>query len=158
MEEKVIGEKKPMNKKVLIAIIAAVVVVVLIVVLVFALKGNKDNDVTTPSKTDGPVANTNAEVMKDFELNGLKFSNIALITDGTTSYLTMDVTNPTGALIKMQSVDIILKDKDGKVLTTALGYFGGEVPAGETRTISWQTEMDLTKAVSKEVSVTQPKK
>ena len=149
-------EKKPVNKNLIIGIVAAVIVVIAVVlILVFVFNG-KDKDGDTNVKHNGPVANTQAEVVKDIELGGLKFSNIALITDDTTSFMTMDVTNPTDALIKMQSVDIVLKDKDGKVLTTFLGYFGGEVPAGETRTISSQTEMDLTKASTKEVTITNP--
>lgn len=156
MEEKVIGEKKPLNKKLIIGIVAAVIVVLaIILVIVFMGKGKEDADKGT--KSNAPTANTQEKIVEEVELNGLRFSNIAMITEGTTTYLTMDVTNPTNNTIKMETVDIDMKDKDGNVITTFLGYFGGEVPAGETRTISSQVEMDLSKAVTKEIKVTQPK-
>lgn len=157
MEEKVSLEKKTVNKKVIIGVVAAIVVIVLAIVLVLAFKGKDEGTANNETGKEGPVANTQAEIVKEFEINGLRFSNIAVITEGTTSYLTMDVTNPTNNLIKMKSVDIVMKDKDGNVLTTLLGYFGGEVPAGETRTISSQAEIDLTKAVTKEVTITKDK-
>jgi len=152
MDEKVIGEKKPLNKK-LIGIIA-VVAVVFILVLVFVLTGKDDKEVTKGNgEKNGPVANTNDKVVEEFELKGLKFSNISVITDNTTSYVTIDVTNPTDANISMNSINILFKDKDGNEIVTLLGYFGGEVPAGETRVISAQAEIDLTGAESREITI-----
>jgi hypothetical protein len=158
MNEKVIGEKKPINKK-QIGIIAAIVlaIIVIIVVLVLVLKGKDEVADNTSNKNEGPVANTNAEVVKDFEVKGLKFDNISLITDGDMSYLTIDVSNPTSETIKLNSIDIKFKDKDDNEIVTLLGYFGGEVPAGETRTINAQTSLDLTGAVKKEVSISKTK-
>lgn len=153
MDEKVLNEKKINNKK-LIAIVLGIVIAILIFIIFINFTKNDEGKSMANGKNSGPVANTNAEITKEFELNGLRFSNIVLITDGSTSYLTIDVTNPTDEIIKMKSVDIDLKDKSGNILSTALGYFGEEVPAGQTRTINWQTEMDLTKAVSKDVRVT----
>jgi len=152
MDEKVIGEKKPLNKKVIIGIVAALAILIIILVVVFAT-GN-DGDVAKGSEEkNGPVANTNAEIIKEFDLEGLKFSNISVITEGTTSFVTMDVTNPTGSVIKMESIDIMFKDKEGNEIATLLGYFGGEVPAGETRVISSQAEIDLTGAITREITI-----
>ena len=157
MDEKVIGEtkdKKPLNKKVVIGIVAAVVVLAIILIVVLMSKENDEGVATGEGNNSGPVANTNAEIVKEFELEGLKFSNISVIIeeDGS-SILSIDVTNPTSSAIKMDSVDVIFKDKNGNEIVTLLGYFGGEVPAGETRVISAQTGIDLSNAVAREVKV-----
>lgn len=152
MDEKIMGEKKPLNKKIIIGGVLALAVLIVILVAVFA-KGDKEDVAKGKEEKNGPVANTNAEIVKEFDLEGLKFANISVITDNTTSFVTIDVTNPTDAVIKMESIDITFKDKDGNEIATLLGYFGGEVPAGETRVISSQAEIDLTGAVSREVTI-----
>lgn len=153
MEEKVMGEKKPVNKKIL-AIIGIVVLLVIIIVAFVCLNKSKDENVL--KENDGPVANTTPEIVKEFEKNGLTFSNIVLITEGTTSTMTMDVTNPTDSLISSKAFYVTLKDKDGNILTTLYAYYGNDVPAGETRAVTMQAEMDLSKAKTREISDTMP--
>lgn len=153
MDEKVIGEKKPVNKK-LLAIIGVIALIVVIFAVVFLTK--KDDEVSKGNENNGPVANTNKEIVKEFEKDGLNFSNIVLITEGTTSTMTMDVTNPTDSLIKSKAFYVTLKDKDGNILTTLYAYFGNDVPAGESRAITMQAEMDLSKAITREISDTKP--
>ena len=105
------------------------------------------------AKKDEVKSNTNTNVIKDQQVEGLSLTNTSLTTSNGQSTLVTVVSNPTTEKIAVKSFDIIIKDKDGNILITLLGYVGEEIPAGESRTITSSAEIDLTKATSVEYTI-----
>ncbi len=134
------------KKKRLIMVLCGILVFVLVFLLAFGLFRGKDSkDKTTENDTH---ANTSEDVIKDQEVEGLRFSNTSLIMENGGSKLTTEVKNLTGEDIDLQSFDILVKDKDGKEMVTLLGYVGEVIKADETRIITSETDVDLTKAAA----------
>lgn len=104
-------------------------------------------------KKDEVKSNTNTNVIKDQQVEGLSLTNTSLTTTNGQSTLVTVVSNPTTEKIAVKSFDIIIKDKDGNIIITLLGYVGEEIPAGESRTITSSAEIDLTKATSVEYTI-----
>ena len=103
-------------------------------------------------ETDVEV-NTNEEVIKDQEVDGLKLTNTSLTkTDGIWTLVT-EVSNNTGSDYELNEFTILIKDSEGNVLVTLPGYVGGTIPNGESRTINSSTDADLENAASVEYSV-----
>lgn len=107
----------------------------------------------TAKKEAKPVANTHKDVIKDQEVEGLKLTNTALVTEPGNSTLTTEVSNPTGQDIQLLSFDIYVKDKNGNLIITLIGYVGESIPAGQTRTIVSSTDMNLKDATSVEYKI-----
>lgn len=99
------------------------------------------------------VENTEKDVIKDQEVEVFKMTNTSLVYDGSLSTLVTDVTNTSTETQYMKSFDIIVKDKDGQEMLTMLGYIGEEIPGKETRTITSNTDMDISKAGSVEYKI-----
>ena len=67
--------------------------------------------------------------------------------------LTTDVTNTSDNEITTKQVNINIKNKDGNTIISLLGYIGEDPMAvNETRTITASTQVDLSKAYSKEIT------
>lgn len=134
------------KKKRLIMVLCGILVFVLVFLLAFGLFRGKDSKDETPD--NDTHANTSEDVIKDQEVEGLRFSNTSLIMENGGSKLTTEVKNLTGEDIDLQSFDILVKDKDGKEMVTLLGYVGEVIKADETRIITSETDVDLTKAAA----------
>lgn len=106
-------------------------------------KGN-NND----TKTEGPKANTNQDVIKDQELGVFKFEKTSLIYENGNSKLQTKVTNTSNETQFLKEFLIHVKDAEGKEIVTLTGFIGSNLEAGESRTISSTYGDDLTKATS----------
>ena len=104
-------------------------------------------------KEQSTVVNTNEGVIKDQVVEGLKMTNTSLIYENGISTLITEVSNNTGADYNLNEFNIAVKDASGNVITTLKGYVGGTIPNGETRTINTSSDLDLSKAISIEYSV-----
>ncbi len=100
-------------------------------------KKEKDN------KEEEQTFNTNEGVISDKELNGLKFTNTSLVSTENSATLVTLVTNQTDADVEVRIFNIRVKDKDGNEIVTLQGYVGGVVPAGESREITSNVDMNL---------------
>lgn len=107
-------------------------------------KNNDAND--NKSKETKTEYNTNEGVVEDKEVEGLKLTNTSLKTSENYSTLVTSVSNPTKEDKYVRIFNIFVKDKDGNTIITLQGYVGGVVPAGETRNITSNVDMDLSKA------------
>ena len=94
--------------------------------------------------------NTNEDVVKDQEVGELKFTNTSLKVDKNYSTLVTLVSNPTSNDIEVRIFNIYVKDKDGNEIVKLEGYVGDVIPAGESREITSNADMDLSKAASLE--------
>ena len=97
--------------------------------------------------------NTEPEVIKDREVDGIKLTNSSVITTDGVTEITTSVTNPTSEDYHLDEFKIIVKDKNGDVMITLPGYVGDVIKAGETRTIRSSVSMDLSTAKSVEYEV-----
>ena len=160
------------NQQVPSAIIILVVVVLVIVAAVIFLsiggkKGNENNantnqgnktnntnDINDPNSTGNELKpNTNEGVVGDKIIEGLKFTNSSLVTSEAGSNLISLVTNTTDTNIEVRIIDIIVKDKDGKLLVNMQGYVGGSIPAHDSREVYSSVDMDLSSATDIEYKI-----
>lgn len=104
-------------------------------------------------KKDEPIVNTNEDVIKDQEVETFKLTNTSLVYVDGMSTLVTEVKNDSTETAYIKSFNIIVKDANGNQMLTMLGYIGEEIPAGETRTITSSTDMDLSKAGAIEYTI-----
>ncbi len=138
-------------KKKLFMTLSLVLVVGLAVGCGCKKKDNKDK-----SKENQPVIKTNTEkeVIKDREVDGMKLTNSSVITTDGVTEITTTVTNPKSEDYYLEEFKMIVKDKNGDVIITLPGYVGEVIKAGETKTIRSSVSMDLSTAKSIEYEVT----
>lgn len=99
------------------------------------------------------VVNTNEEVIKDQTIETFELTNTSLVYTNGSSTLVTSVHNSSAETQYIKSFNIIVKDSEGNVMTTLLGYIGEEIPADTTRDITSNTDMDLSKAASVEYTI-----
>lgn len=97
--------------------------------------------------------NTNKDVIKNQEVDGIKMTNTSMVTTNGLTKLVTSVTNDTDKDYKLDEYMIIIKDKDGKEIVKIRGYVGDTIKAGETRTINSSVDIDLSNAASIEYEV-----
>ena len=87
--------------------------------------------------------NTNSGVVGDKVVEELNLTNTSLVSKGNYSTLVTLVTNPTSEDKEVRIFNIYVKDKDGKEIVKLQGYVGDVVPAGESREITSNVDMNL---------------
>lgn len=165
------GKKKfNLDKKQLIIILVVVVLVIVAAVIFLSIGGkkgnennantnqgnnaNNTNDINDPNSTGNELKpNTNEGVVGDKIIEGLKFTNSSLVTSEAGSNLITLVTNTTDTNIEVRIIDIIVKDKDGKLLVNMQGYVGGSIPAHDSREVYSSVDMDLSSATDIEYKI-----
>ena len=124
------------------------IIIIIFIIVVVVLGGYFIVRSMTSNNEDKVQTNTNENVIKDQEVGGFQFTNTSLTYENGKSKLTIHVKNITDQDIVLQSFDIIVKDKNGKEMTTLLGYIGDTIKAGETRVITSEENMNLMEAES----------
>ena len=104
-------------------------------------------------KKEEVKVNTNENVVKDQEVEGLKMTNTSLVYENGTTVLVTEVINEKEEDITVKRIRIKVKDKEGNILTTLIGTIADTIKPGESRTIETETPLDLSKAESVEYSV-----
>lgn len=113
-------------------------------------KNNVENNGGNQTEVKGPIANTENGVVSDKVIDGLKFTNISLIIDGSSSDFYADVINTNNEPVTVNSFQIVLKDAEGNIVTTLPGFIGATLQPNDSVTISTGVEMDLTNIKSVE--------
>ena len=98
-------------------------------------------------------SNTEENVIKDQEVDGLKMTNTSLTITNGISTLVTEVSNNTGVDYQLEEFTITIKDKDGNVLATLPGYVGETIENGSTKTIDSSIDIDLSNATSVEYEI-----
>lgn len=130
-------------------IIFLVVIIALIIGLIISFGFDKEQ--IAKNDDQGIVANTAADVIKEETYEGLKFTNISLITEKGYSTFSADVTNTTQNDSNISDVNIVLKDKNGNDIITLRGNIGEPLKPNETKTITAVTKGNLKDVTSKEI-------
>ena len=97
--------------------------------------------------------NTNENVIKDQEVEGLTMTNTSLVYENGTTTLVTEVTNNTKEDYPVKRIKITVKDKEGNIITTLIGTIADTIKPGESRIIDSDTPIDLSEAESIEYSV-----
>ncbi len=140
-----------MKKMASIIIIIAALILCLIGII-FISSSSKDNNKTVKRNGDSSIVkNTNEGIVKNQKFKDLDFTSTSIsYVKGTGSTFKVKVTNNTDNTINIDSIDIILKDKDGNVITTLNTFLGGSIEPMQENLIKTTTKDDLTKAYSVE--------
>ena len=88
--------------------------------------------------------NTNPNVVKKQEIEGLLFDNIILKTNNNMSYFTANVTNTTDEKINVKYIKITVYDNENKELFSFNNYIGDYIESKSTLKLSSNIEGDLT--------------
>ena len=131
-------------------IILGVLAIILALLSFWFLKGRENKKIAKAD--DMVVANTNEGVIKEEEFNGLKVSNISLITEKGYTTFSADVTNTNSEETNFENININLLDKDGNVVITLLGNIGTGLRQNETRTITASAKGEFKNVTSKAIA------
>ena len=88
--------------------------------------------------------NTNPNVVKKQEIEGLLFDNIILKTNNNMSYFTANVTNTTDEKINVKYIKITVYDNENKELFSFNNYIGDYIESKSKLKLSSNIEGDLT--------------
>ena len=97
--------------------------------------------------------NQSKNVVKNQQVGVFKMENTSLTYDGSLSTLITFVTNTSDTTQTLDSFNILVKDKKGNEMITLMGFVGEELKAGETKTITSSTDMNLMNAGRIEYSI-----
>lgn len=115
-------------------LVAVVAILIIGAIVLGVMNLNKDNGV---SKTNDALAPA--------KVDNLKIDHIDIAKQEKNYVYEADITNSSDEVNKIESIDIIVKDKDGKEIVTLLGYIGADMKANETRRIQASTMAELDK-------------
>lgn|SRR5574344_614401 len=107
----------------------------------------KDPDDSQGEDQNQPIANTNENVIKDQEVNGLNFTNTSLVYDKTTLGIvfTTQVENKTNAAVELGLFCLVAKDAEGNEISRYANYVGDTIESGVVRTVYTNAEADVDK-------------
>ncbi|MBP3460896.1 MAG: hypothetical protein J6K21_00600 [Bacilli bacterium] len=103
---------------------------------------------------DNPNYDANFNVAKDQEVDGLKISGVSLIINknGVSSF-SATVTNTTSEIYKLNTIKLIFKDKNKNNIEEFIGFIGSDITPDESRSLTFSTDKDLTKAYEIEYQI-----
>lgn len=115
--------------------------------------GSKKEEKNENKKEPETIINTQKDVIKNQEVDGLTMSNTVLsTTDGVTT-LTVEVKNDSGEDYNLSKINVIVKDSTGNTLFTVPCYIGNVIASGATKMINTTLDVDLKDAVSIEYNI-----
>lgn len=107
--------------------------------------GKKADNTETLNNNENIISqNTNPNVVKKQEIEGLLFDNIILKTNNNMSYFTANVTNTTDEKINVKYIKITVYDNENKELFSFNNYIGDYIESKSTLKLSSNIEGDLT--------------
>lgn len=127
-----------MNKKILIGLC------ILSLLMVGCGCNKKKKNTKTVKEATGIEVNFN--VVKETEVDGLKFSDVSLVTQDGMSTLEATVTNVSGSTYNLKTISVVFKDKDGQKLDDSIADIGNTLSVDQSSKLNVQTTIDVTKA------------
>ena len=92
----------------------------------------------------------NLDVIGEQEVNGLKFTNVSMITENGMTTFKCDVTNTTSSTYSLKTITIVFKDKNDKEIDSTTTYIGDSILIDHSSKLKAQLLTDVTKASSVE--------
>lgn len=136
-----------------IILMTIVLLVVLIPTWFFSKKEIEKHEkkINTEEKSYETFAHTDPGIIAEETYEGLKFTNISLITDKGYTTFTADVTNTNQSENKIKNVYIDLKDKDNKIIISLKGNLKLGLKSNEKDTITTKARGEFKNVVSKTI-------
>lgn len=106
----------------------------------------------TTTKDETVIYNDNKDVIGDKEIENVSFTNIECSFDGFNSLLTYTITNNGKNSIILGDYELIVKDKDSKILAIMVPGDTSELKPKESFDIGNAIDIDLTKAFKLELN------
>lgn len=111
---------------------------------------NKTNDNKDNQEVTGPIANTNESIISEQIIDGIKITNITLVSEDGRTVFTADVVNTTEETIDIKSFNAIYKNADGEEIVSLFVYVGNSLEPGSLSSVSSSVEIDLSSATNVE--------
>lgn len=123
-----------------------ILIISLLFTSLFVTSCSKKTDNTEkPNNNENIISqNTNPNVVKKQEIEGLLFDNIILKTNNNMSYFTANVTNTTDEKVNVKYIKITVYDNENKELFSFNNYIGDYIESKSTLKLSSNIEGDLT--------------
>lgn len=123
-----------------------ILIISLLFTSLFVTSCSKKTDNTEKSNNNENIIsqNTNPNVVKKQEIEGLLFDNIILKTNNNMSYFTANVTNTTDEKVNVKYIKITVYDNENKELFSFNNYIGDYIESKSTLKLSSNIEGDLT--------------
>ena len=136
------------NKSILLIFL----VVIIALIIGFTISFDKVKIKIAKNEEPDIVANTNEGVTKEETYEGLKFTNISLITEKGISTFTADVTNTNQTDSTISDVNVNLLDKSGNIIVSLRCNIITPLKPNETRTVTTSVKADLNDVTSKTIT------
>ena len=108
-------------------------------------KKDEDKDSNKENETEEKEEIVNeAGMLPDKEVNGMKLSNASISFVDDVSTFVGEIKNTTDKTIELDVFEIVLKDKDGNVVTSIPAYVTDKLEPGESFPVVATVNMDLT--------------
>ena len=101
---------------------------------------------TTTNPQEEIKSNTNEGIIKDQQVEVFEFKNTSLVREENNTVLETTVTNTSSTDQYLEEFKIEIKDKDGNIMETLIGFVGDKLKAGESKVINSYCGTDLTTA------------
>lgn len=139
------------KKTILISAISIFLILGIILIVVFIQKQEKAPEEDNKNLTPEIIYNNNDKVVEDKNINNITFTNIECSYDGNNSLLSYTVTNKTQAPVTLGEYEIIVKDKDDKILANLVPQLDVELKPEESFDTGVSVGIDLSKAYAIEL-------
>lgn len=135
------------KKSIIIGAFSILLLLIIIIIVIITINSNNNNNPTT----NDPAYNNNKDVISDKNINGVTFSNIKCSWDGFPSLLEYTVTNNSNQTIILANYEIIIKDKQNKIMAITVPGSNQELKIGESLNLDNILTVDLSEATKIEL-------
>lgn len=143
-----------LSNKYVKVVLASIMIVIVTLPLLLNINPKKGNKKLAKNKEE-TFAHTEDGIIKEEEYEGLKITNITMITkDGYTTF-SADVTNTKEEPTDFENINIELKDEKGNTVITLLGNIGKGLKKNETRTITASAKGEYKAVTAKAITAYQ---
>ena len=143
------------NSNTLLIIIACIVMIIVSSIIgIVAYNLGKTSIPKEKKQEESTIKyNTNEEVVKDKEINGILFTNIECSYDGNISLITYTIKNNTGETINLKEYEVNIKDKKGNILAIMSPNLDKDIAPGDSFDTGNAINIDLSEAHSMELNL-----
>lgn len=125
-----------------------ILLILMLVTIITGCKNEETQGETINDTLNVIYQNSNKDVIKEQEVEGIVFDNVNLKTNSSMSFFTANVTNTNSVKVELKYIKVTAFDDNNKVLFTFSSYIGDYIDINQTLKLSSNIEGDLTKVKS----------
>jgi energy-converting hydrogenase Eha subunit H len=127
------------RKKIMLGISIVLLILLIVVILIFNIASNNNKD----TEEDVKGYNTNKGIVGDKEVKGITFTDIECKLEEEETLISYKITNTTNKIVNIGEYELVIKDKDGQVLTTVVPNLDYELKSNEVYEMSNSININL---------------